>query len=129
CTGARRSATASTSSMLRWFSPKMTGSDVALIMGIPKRVEIEPLQRCFQAACRQCVGITLHPLRDDGVALAAAPLDTFGEGLQVYPVAVAVLQAEQQVDRTFQQSGQQPRPLGEGCRLAEELCGGGACAV
>src|SRR5690554_3910876 len=111
--GARRSATASTSSMLRWFSPKITGSVAALFMCIPEGVEVEPLQGRFQTARGQLVGVTLHALLHHGVAVAAAPADLLGERLQPYPVAVALLQAEQQIDRALQQPGHQPWPLGK----------------
>src|SRR5690606_32864716 len=127
--GARRSATASTSSMLRWFSPKITDSGAASFMCVPERVEVEPLQRCLQATRRQLIGVALHTLLHDRIALAAAPANALGEGVQVDPVAFAVFQTEQQVDRAFQQPGQQPGPLWKCGRLAEEIRCGGTCAM
>src|SRR5690606_38592685 len=127
--GARRSATASTSSMLRWFSPKMMGSSVASVMGIPERVEIEPLQGCLQATSGQRIGIALDPLRHHRIAFAAAPGDALGKGHQMDAVARTMLETEQQVHRTLQQPGQQPRALGEVCWLAEKVCGGGTRAM
>ena len=82
----------------------MTGS--ALFMGVPERVEVEPLQGCLQAARRQSIRIALHPALHDGIAFASAPFDAVGEGLQMDMKLLALFQAEQQICRTLQQPGQ-----------------------
>src|SRR3546814_4339192 len=95
--------------MRRWFSPKITGSVAAFFMGIPERVEIEPLHWCIQAARRQAIGVTLHPLLYNRVALAAPPLDAFDEGLQIDVKTFALFQAEQKVGGALQQERKSTR--------------------
>ncbi|MNN65015.1 hypothetical protein D3C81_1804910 [compost metagenome] len=67
---------------------------------------------------------------NDLLALAAFPQYRLGEGFEGQSVvARGLLQAEQQIDRAFQQAGQQPRALRERRRMAEEVHGHAAPAV
>ncbi|MNF64164.1 hypothetical protein D3C84_458880 [compost metagenome] len=59
---------------------------------------------------------------NDLFALAAFPGHGFGERFESQSIAArGFLQAQQQVDRAFQQPGQQPRALRECRRMAEEV--------
>src|SRR5450830_2112833 len=102
-------------------SPKVTGSSGCVVIGFPERVEVEPLVRCLQAVMAQALGVTGGPLGDHLFAVAAFPLHCFSEGFESDAVAALEFYAEQQVDRAFQQSGQEPWTLLERGGLAEEV--------
>jgi hypothetical protein len=89
--------------MRKGRSPKITGSSVGVVIGLPERVKVEPLSRCLEAIVTQALGIAGGPLMYDLFAVAAFPGDRVGEGFEGESIiAIGLFQAQQQVDRAFQ---------------------------
>src|SRR5471032_1702498 len=101
-------------------SPKVTGSR-CVVIGFPERVKVEPLLGRFQAELAQACGVARGPQGDDLLAGSALPFDQLRERLDGQAIATVVFQAHQQVDRAFEQPGQQPRALRERRVNAEEI--------
>ena len=76
--------------------------------------------RCLQAVVAQAVGVERGPVVDHLLAVIASPHHFAGKGFEDDSITAFVFEAEHQIDRAFEQSCQQPRALGECCRIAEE---------
>ena len=92
---------------------------------LPEVVKIEPLVRCLHAVVLQPPGILLQVFRKARQAVATWQIDALREVLQMNSVRVAIAalftQAETQIDRAIEQTGQDERALRKRCRFAEEF--------
>src|SRR5579872_2351123 len=122
-TGARWWAIATTSSIVSLRPPIVTAAafapafSFALTFGAsirscsamcaslgagPEIEEIEPLIRCLAAIVFEARRVTLRPRGKMLRAFAARQLDALGERFEIQTIAVALFQAEEQIDRAAQ---------------------------
>src|SRR5471032_2341270 len=96
--------------MRKGSSPKVTGSSVGVVIGLPERVKVEPLLGRFKAIVTQAFGVAGCPLMNDLFAVAALPHHGLGERFEGQSiVAGRLLQTQQQIDLTFEQRSEERR--------------------